>query len=628
MKKADKTFFLILFFLLFNNVNFTQYKQELRGVKITNVDSYVMFTDKGVATAMDYLEYIGVNTVLAVVLNGGYTTYPSGVMQNLFNQPIHPQFAGRDPLDRIVIEAHRNGIEVLPWFEYGFCPSYSNNGGFIIKKFPSWATKDTSGNLCVKNGFDWMSGINPEVQNFIISITTEIIDKYDVDGIEFSDRCPALPVEGGYDSVTVAIFKAEHNNQAPPLNFRDGSWMRWRADKMNDWYKRVRDSVKFRDKNLFVDSSPNAYPWCYDEYLADSKNWFDSGTVDNLLPQFYRKDYSEYTFELNKALSYVSFNQRNKFFSAMLVNVGYYVSTPQLMLQSIKANRDNGVNGEVLFFYEGLKKNNNLLGDTLKATYYAKPALVPGRNGKIWRPKGIVVNEDDPGAIKNGNWKILPAMGFKQNIFMASDTVPVSVDYSFNIPASGWYSVFVYGVTDYNNSSIAPYTVYSSTDTTTKLFDMKNSKNAGWQKLKDVYLQAGTKKVLNLTNKNIEKGKNIIADAAMLILNRKLSPGVEITGINTEKEENSLPGEINLKQNYPNPFNPSTSIEFTLERKEKVSLKIFDVLGREAANLINDYYDAGTHKINFNASNLSSGVYFYRIVTGSYSITKKMILEK
>ena len=626
IKKLLISTILILFFI--TTKTSAQPLQEFRGIKITNVDSYVMFTDKGTATAMDYLSSIGVNTVLAVVLNGGYTTYPSDVMQKLFNKPIIPQFAGRDPLDRILIEAHRNGIEVLPWFEYGFCPSYSNNGGFIVEKFPSWATKDNTEKLCVKNGFDWMSGVNPEVQNFIISIATEIIDKYDVDGIEFSDRCPALPVEGGYDSVTVSLYKAEHNNQAPPQDFRNEEWMRWRANKLNDWYKRVRDSVKIRDKNLFVDSSPNAYPWCYDEYLADSKNWFDSGTVDNLLPQFYRRDYSEYFYELSRALSYVPFAQRNKFYSAMLINVGDYVSSADLMLRSIKANRDNGVNGEVLFFYEGLRKNNNSLGDTLKATYYSKPALVPGRNGKAWRPKGIIVNEDDSSAAKKGNWKQLPAMGFKQNILIAPDSTPASINYSFNIPADGWYSVFVYGVSDYNNTTIAPYSIFSSKDTSVVLFDMKNTKYAGWQKLKDVYLKAGTRNVLELTNKNIEKGKNIIADAAMLLINRKLSPDVVITEVKSENLYKEIPSNFSLKQNYPNPFNPTTIIEFNLPLRQKVSLKVFDILGRQVSTLLDGFYNAGNHKVSFNPTALASGIYFYRLITENFSETKKMIFEK
>ncbi len=99
----------------------------------------------------------------------------------------------------------------------------------------------------------------------------------------------------------------------------------------------------------------------------------------------------------------------------------------------------------------------------------------------------------------------------------------------------------------------------------------------------------------------------------------------ELTGV---KENNELPQSFVLKQNYPNPFNPSTTISFYLPKSEKVSLLIFDALGREVAELINDNLSKGEHKVDFNAGNLSSGVYLYRLTTSSFSETKKMILMK
>jgi hypothetical protein len=94
--------------------------------------------------------------------------------------------------------------------------------------------------------------------------------------------------------------------------------------------------------------------------------------------------------------------------------------------------------------------------------------------------------------------------------------------------------------------------------------------------------------------------------------------------------ENStnLPKEFNLSQNYPNPFNPVTTIQFNLPQKSSVELKIFDVLGNEVATIVNEEKPAGTHSIEFNASELTSGVYLYTIKAGSFVETKKMILMK
>jgi hypothetical protein len=88
------------------------------------------------------------------------------------------------------------------------------------------------------------------------------------------------------------------------------------------------------------------------------------------------------------------------------------------------------------------------------------------------------------------------------------------------------------------------------------------------------------------------------------------------------------PSSFVLHQNYPNPFNPSTIISFSIPSRSFVSLRIFDLIGRRVATLINEYQNAGTHFATFNATNLSSGIYFYRLQAGSFSETKKLVLQK
>lgn len=89
-----------------------------------------------------------------------------------------------------------------------------------------------------------------------------------------------------------------------------------------------------------------------------------------------------------------------------------------------------------------------------------------------------------------------------------------------------------------------------------------------------------------------------------------------------------VPAKFDLSQNYPNPFNPMTKINFDLPKDGLVSLKIFDMLGREVSTLVNEIRKAGYYIVEFNASNLSSGVYFYRITAGEFSSVKKMIVLK
>ena len=99
-----------------------------------------------------------------------------------------------------------------------------------------------------------------------------------------------------------------------------------------------------------------------------------------------------------------------------------------------------------------------------------------------------------------------------------------------------------------------------------------------------------------------------------------------VTGISTNKS--NVPTSFSLEQNYPNPFNPTTTISFSLPSKSFVSLKVFDITGREVATIVSEEMSSGTYSRLWNAANVSSGIYFYRIQTGSYTQTKKLVLLK
>jgi len=104
---------------------------------------------------------------------------------------------------------------------------------------------------------------------------------------------------------------------------------------------------------------------------------------------------------------------------------------------------------------------------------------------------------------------------------------------------------------------------------------------------------------------------------------RSLSEILGIQNISTE-----IPSANSLEQNYPNPFNPVTKIRFAIPKNEIVTLKIIDLLGREVAVLVNEKLQSGTYETTFDANNLSSGFYFYRLQTNVYTETKRMILVK
>jgi hypothetical protein len=100
----------------------------------------------------------------------------------------------------------------------------------------------------------------------------------------------------------------------------------------------------------------------------------------------------------------------------------------------------------------------------------------------------------------------------------------------------------------------------------------------------------------------------------------------QIVGINNISSE--VPNEWKLYQNYPNPFNPETKITFDVLKGEGVSVKIYDALGREMETLLNENLSPGKYSVTFNGAKYSSGIYFYRINSNSFSDIKKMLLIK
>ncbi len=94
------------------------------------------------------------------------------------------------------------------------------------------------------------------------------------------------------------------------------------------------------------------------------------------------------------------------------------------------------------------------------------------------------------------------------------------------------------------------------------------------------------------------------------------------------RDKNEIPTVFSLQQNYPNPFNPGTKIIYSIPQTSFVTLKIYDILGNEVATLVNEEKALGNYEVEFNASKLSAGVYFYKLQAGKFVQTKKMMLLK
>lgn len=326
----------------------------MRGVWVTTTASTALDSKENIKTMVSNCKAAGINHLFIVVYNNARTIYPSTVMQNLTGKPQLERFAGRDPLKECVDEAKAQGLKVHAWFEYGFASSYSANGGAIVAAKPEWAAKDQAGNLLIKNGFDWLNGIHPEVQQFMIDLFKEVITKYDIDGVQGDDRLPAMPSTGGYDAYTVALYKDENAGATPPPNTAEPNWINWRVRKLNQFMKRLRNEVKALKPSVQLTASPSPFPWGRDEYLQDWPTWVDSGWVDAVIPQCYRYDIGAYNASLLQQKSYHK-STTIPLYPGVLLRSGTYTASDGFLSQMIQSNRNNGFKGEVFFFYEGIK---------------------------------------------------------------------------------------------------------------------------------------------------------------------------------------------------------------------------------------------------------------------------------
>lgn len=327
-----------------------------KGVWVTNVASQALASKDNIIETVANCEKSGLNTIYMVVWNKGYTLYQSQVMKEHFGVSIFPGYENWDPLMVMIEEAHKKNIKVYAWFEYGFACSFGTNGGHIIKKYPDWASKDQNNNLLNKNGFEWMNPFYPEVQDFMLDLISEVVEKYDVDGIQGDDRMPALPIEGGYDAYTKELFKNENGGADVPLNAKDPAWIQWRADKLSQFQSRLYQAVKKIKAHVKVTNAPSVHPWAKENYLQDWPEWLEKGYTDHVSPQHYRKDIDSYKQTLQQQLSFVKSQDRKKFSPGLLIQNGSENPAESFLIKMIKENRYNGIKNESFWFYEGLNK--------------------------------------------------------------------------------------------------------------------------------------------------------------------------------------------------------------------------------------------------------------------------------
>lgn len=485
---------------------------ELRAVWVAR-DGLTSITK--IRSTLDQLAAANCNTVCVNVWSRGYTIHPSDVLFAACGQRQDPAYVGRDPLAEFVAEAHRRGIEVEAWFEYGFMFGWSgwyagpSGIGPVLTANPSWIGLDQSGNSQVSDGnggyFTWASHEHPAVRRFLLDLVDELVARYDVDAVQM-DRVRYPSTSFGYDPTTVAAYQAATGLNAPN-NPNQTQWKRWRADRLTAFHVDFHQTVKARRPSVRVTNAPTVMPGAYDNYLQDWPGWLVADSLDLVYPQVYRTTASSYITTLDQQLNAVRPIDRAKIAPGIRAVSG----TPTAeVLGMVAADRQRGLPGHVFWYAEGLYDDL----PALAANYFQQPAAVPGRPA-AWRP--IPVERDDAHPTTTRTAGFLTgyasgAVGGTTSIALPNASAGEQVRYSLPVSETGLWSVRMNVPTAAGLGTAVPVTVAHAAGSEVVLVDESSAAPSGWRELGLFWLPQGTATV----TVSAAPGQFVVADAMAL----------------------------------------------------------------------------------------------------------------
>ncbi len=379
---------------------------EVRGVWMTTTANDAIASAEQSEQSMRRLREIGINTVYVEAWKNGYTQFPSQVLQDTIGVDRRPALIpadpgdqadrhalpGRDLLGETLIQAHRNGLIYIAWFEYGFMAAHKDTDNHLRRMYPQWMTRTHRGEtVSDQNPFVWMNPMRPECQAFLLGIILEAVDKYDLDGVQLDDRI-AWPVSMGYDDFTKKVYAQEHNGAQPPDDAHDPDWVAWRAQKVTDFAHRLYTELKEARPNLIVSISPAVYPWSLEHYACDWPSWSQRDWMTEFVPQNYRYDYSSFEKTWKDQVNAMP-GMLDRLVAGVLVNGGTRTNPWSDIRRELNLVKDSGSLGHVFWFSPGVL-------DTYPEeiqTYYADTTPANPHLPADWRPAPIVCVPESQG---------------------------------------------------------------------------------------------------------------------------------------------------------------------------------------------------------------------------------------
>jgi len=582
-------------------------KREFRGAwiaTVTNIDWPASNAQTAMSVLLDSLKNVGINAIFFQVRPSCDAFYASSIepwsewLTGTQGQAPNPLF---DPLQFMIDACRSRGMEIHAWFNpyrAVLDTTRSNiSGTHVSVLHPDWLL--TSGTLKILN-----PGL-PEVRAYVTNVIMDVVRRYDIDGVHFDDYFYPYGGIGDQD-------KDLWLQQGATLPIGD-----WRRENVNAFIRTLRDSINgvkprikfgvspfgiWRNQSSDANGSATNGNQSYDVQYADTRRWLQEGWVDYMAPQVYWP----FAHRLAPYGILASWWDANAFSRHVYIGQATYraVSTQkadslwsvQELINQIDYNRSlPNILGSIHFSAKYFGSNTRLLNDSLRLTVYPR-----------------ITGEAIPRVLA-----LLPTMAWK-------DAVPPLPPDSFRIDISTYGT---YAFVRWKAPSAAPdgdlaqqYLLYRSMSLPIDFSDLRNVVAAGSGTQHSSFTPPVGNQVYYYAATSLDRHQNESAPTAIL--------GWSTSGVVNVQEPAARPQGFTLSQNFPNPFNPTTIIQFSLGARKRVSLRVYDILGREISVLYDDAAGPGTTQVVFDGRGLPSGVYFYRLVTEGRVETKKMQLVK
>ncbi|NUN08117.1 MAG: family 10 glycosylhydrolase [Ignavibacteriaceae bacterium] len=582
-------------------------KREFRSVWIASVSNIDWPTSKNLTPAQQRAEFISIldkhalnkiNCVVVQIRPSCDAFYQSSIepwsewLTGTQGTPPNPFY---DPLTFMIEETHKRGMEFHAWFNpyrAVMSSSASVHSTHVSKKHPDWVRS--------YGQYKWLDPGLPQVRDYSLSVITDVIKRYDIDGVHFDDYFYPYPIAG-------TDFPDDSTFIRYPRGFTNKS--DWRRDNINIFLQSVYDTIRCMRKHVKFGISPFGI-WrnqstdplgsatsgfqAYDQQFADSRKWVQMGWLDYIAPQVYWNiGYAPAKYEV-----LVPWWANNSFQRHLYIGMAAYKinsSTqdtlwfnPTQMPTQLRLNRNTpNVRGQIFFSSKSITNNPLGFQDSLRQKLFKYPALIPEMP---WLDS-IAPNE--------------PA-----SVSTVKDSTRITISWSTPPAASDgdlpyYYLVYKFPNQDSVDFSDLKYLYKRLKSDSLKLVD---SRPAGSQN-EVIYGLTALDRLHNETDPIIIR--------------------VDLTRMDKEPVDVK---QIRLYENYPNPFYVTTTIEYYLPRPSQVKIEIVNLLGEVMQVPVNGESAAGRHSVEISAASpsgpLAPGIYFYRLKAGNSMLSGKMIILK